>query len=98
MRKVRATLILAIAASTLYAQGTERAFEVASVKPNRSGSNRVNIEPQPGGRFTATNVSVMDLIAIAYSATRPFPRSSILGAPSWLASDRFDVLAVADGN
>jgi uncharacterized protein (TIGR03435 family) len=44
---------------------SDRPFEVASVKPNKSGSNRVNITPQPGGRFTATNVSVMDLLAIA---------------------------------
>jgi len=73
-------------------------FEVASVKPNKSGSNRVNVTPQPGGRFTATNVSAMDLIAIAYGEARPFPRANILGAPSWVSRDRFDIAAKANGN
>jgi len=73
-------------------------FEVASVKPNKSGSNRVNVTPQPGGRFTATNVSAMDLIAIAYGEARPFPRPNILGAPSWVSRDRFDIAAKANGN
>jgi len=82
----------------LAAQSKDASFEVASIKPNKTGSDRVNIAPQPGGRFTATNVSVLDLIAIAYGTAGPFPRSNILGAPSWLGRDRFDVLAKADGN
>jgi len=82
----------------LRAQHNDATFEVASVKPNKSGSDRVNISPQPGGRFTATNVSAMDLIAIAYGTAVPFPRSSILNAPSWVSRDRFDIVAKADGN
>jgi uncharacterized protein (TIGR03435 family) len=80
------------------AQSRTPAFEVASVKPNKSGSDRVNIMPQPGGRFTATNVSAMDLITIAYGRGRPFPRSNVLNGPPWLGRDRFDIAAKAEGN
>jgi uncharacterized protein (TIGR03435 family) len=94
------TMVAMLASATLglAAQSGDPAFEVASVKPNKTGSNRVNVMPQPGGRFTATNVSVMDLIAIAYGNGVPFPRVNILGAPSWVSRDRFDIVAKADGN
>jgi hypothetical protein len=74
--------IVVLVTTALSAQSSRTTFEVVSVKPNKSGSNRVNVNPQPGGRFTATNVSVIDLVAIAYGTSVPFPRSSILNAPS----------------
>ena len=91
-------VFVAVASVALSAQSTDLAFDVASVKPNKSGSNRVNFAPQPGGRFIATNVSVMDLVAVAYGSAAPFPRSSILGAPAWAGRDRFDIVAKANGN
>src|SRR5271169_6299254 len=42
------------------------AFEVASVKANKSGDGRVMLGIQPGGRFTATNVPLRLLIRNAY--------------------------------
>src|SRR5580704_1018760 len=74
------------------------AFEVASVKPNKSGSNQTNFSPQPGGRFTATNVSVLQMIRIAYSTPVLLPFSNILGGPNWISSDHFDITAEAEGN
>jgi uncharacterized protein (TIGR03435 family) len=97
-RRFFVAVMVAGACLTVGAQSGDPRFDVASVKPNRSGSNRVNIMPQPGGRFTATNVSVMDLVAIAYGMDRPFPRSNILSAPSWMSRDRFDIAAKAEGN
>ena len=35
-----------------------------------------------GGRFTAVNVSFMDLLAAAYGSGVPFPRAGILNAPA----------------
>jgi bla regulator protein BlaR1 len=67
-------------------------FEVASIKPNRSGGGQVSIGIQPGGRLTATNVTVRELIRLAYQV-QPF---QILGGPAWLNSDRFDVQAKAE--
>jgi uncharacterized protein (TIGR03435 family) len=68
-------------------------FEVASVKPNRSGSGQVSIGIQPGGRLQALNVTLRELIRVAYQV-QPF---QIVGGPSWLASDRFDIQAKAEG-
>src|SRR5271168_1866116 len=44
-------------------------FEVASVKPSKSGPPVVYRDPfvvSPGGRFTATNVTLADLITFSY--------------------------------
>lgn len=70
------------------------AFEAASVRPNTSGYQGWNLEPQAGGRLTGTNVSAATLIRFAYD----LPDFQISGGPSWLASDRFDVAAKADGD
>jgi uncharacterized protein (TIGR03435 family) len=67
-------------------------FEVASVKANTSGDGKVLIQPQPGGRFTATNVTLRQLIQTAYQ----LQDFQIAGGPSWLGRDRFDIVAKAD--
>jgi bla regulator protein blaR1 len=69
-------------------------FEVASIKLNTSGASFVMIPPSVGGRFTATNVNLRTLVAIAYDM-RSFQLS---GGPEWASSDRYDVTAKADGN
>ena len=48
---------------------------------------------QPGGRFTATNVPLRDLIRFAYQ----LQNFQIVGGPDWLTSDRFDIVAKAEG-
>lgn len=66
-------------------------FEVASIKPSKEGPGRVMIQIQPGGRLDAKNVNVKFLIQQAYGV-RDF---QIIDAPSWVNSERFDVLAKA---
>ena len=39
-------------------------FEVASIKPNKSGDGNMRIGMQRGGRFTAINVPLRDLIRV----------------------------------
>jgi len=68
------------------------AFEVASVKPNNSGDGRVLFANQPGGRFTATNVTLKLLIRNAYQ----LQDFQIIGGPNWIASDHFDIVAKAE--
>jgi uncharacterized protein (TIGR03435 family) len=68
-------------------------FEVASVKPNKSGEPFVRIGNQPGGRFTATNVPLRLLIRNAYQ----IQDFQLIGAPDWVSSDRFDIVAKAEG-
>jgi uncharacterized protein (TIGR03435 family) len=66
-------------------------FEVASVKPSKTGGG--SMLGQSGGRFTATNVTARQLLRIAYGTAGPLEDTRIVGGPSWAGSDRYDVLA-----
>ena len=70
------------------------AFEVASVKPNKSGPGPTMLGIQPGGRFTATNIPLRLLIRNAYQVQD----SQLVGGPAWITSDRFDIMAKAEGD
>ena len=59
------------------AASTRVAFEVASVKPNKSGEPRVMIRTEPGGRFTATDASLRVLIRNAYGISEDSRESSM---------------------
>ena len=67
-------------------------FDVASVKPNKSGGIPNAIGFFPGGRLTATNVALRELIRLAYD----LQPSQLVGGPDWINSSRFDVAARAD--
>lgn len=75
----------------LYAQPLS--YTVASIKPDKSGDYRFIYRNLPGGRFTATGVTVKMLIMQAYKV----PAYEILGGPSWILNDKWDVEAKADG-
>src|SRR5438876_6362854 len=84
-----------IVAIPIFSQGPGRAkpsFEVATVKPNASGDNRIAILRQPGGRFVATGVSLKMLMGFAYGV-RDF---QISGGPGWIATDRWNIEARAE--
>ncbi len=68
---------------------TPQAFEVASIKPNSTGDNRIQIGMAPGGRFTATGVTLRLLIGQAYNV-RDF---QVTGGPGWIGTDRYDINA-----
>ena len=72
--------------------GTARRFEVASVKPNRSGDLAINIDLPAPDRFAATNIPLRELIRFAYDVQD----SRLQGGPDWIRSERFDVVATAD--
>jgi uncharacterized protein (TIGR03435 family) len=80
------------------AQAGDPVFEVASVKANKSGDNRIGIGFQPGGRFRATNAPLRELISAGYGTPQPLPAFQILGGPKWIESDRFDIVAKAAGD
>ena len=71
------------------------AFEVVSIRPNKSGSDDDRTNSTPDG-FTARNVPLQLVILGAYhigdsdlmSGARLIP-----GAPSWIQSDRYDIQA-----
>jgi uncharacterized protein (TIGR03435 family) len=81
------------AQSQAAAPASDTAFEVASVKANNSGQPFVQVGMAPGGRFTATNVPLRQLILMAYQL-QPF---QIEGAPAWITTERFDVVAKGSG-
>ena len=90
MFKRIACTLLVLAPVLVAAQDPQ--FEVASIKVNKSGDGRVMIGVQPGGRFTATNVTLRMLIRNAYQ----LQDFQITGGPSWLAEDHFDIVAKAE--
>ena len=92
---VVAALVVPILAPTILAEPQRTdgsAFLVASVKPNLSNGN-MSADLSPG-RFDARNVSVKNLVQIAYGVE--FQR--IVGGPDWVDSARFDIAAVFDSD
>ena len=67
-------------------------FEVASVRENTVDDGKVMIGIQPGGRFTAVNVALWDLIRQAFAVQR----TQIVGAPDWTETARYDIAAKAE--
>src|SRR5690349_9497553 len=71
-------------------------FEVASVKPNKSGDMRSPSMILPGGRFTATNNTVRELLLYAYGiSASPY---LLEGGPGWIDSATYDIDAKAGVN
>jgi uncharacterized protein (TIGR03435 family) len=68
-------------------------FEVASVKPNRSGDNATFIQLLPGGRFLASNATLRALIQAAYQFE--LQEFQIVGGEGWMDTERFDIDARA---
>ena len=66
-------------------------YEVASIKPNKYSSHMLGIGFWLG-RFTATGVTLQELIREAYEVEN----NQISGAPPWLDSERYDIEAKAD--
>ena len=62
---------------------------VASVKPNNAVDARTFSEYLPGGRLTATAVTVAQLLRIAYRI-QPY---QLVGAPAWISTGRYDIEA-----
>jgi uncharacterized protein (TIGR03435 family) len=74
---------------------TQRHFEVSTIKPNPAGPPRIQTDPfqfLPNGRFTATNVTLVDVIVRVYGTRR----IQMQGGPSCIDSDRFEIAAKAD--
>jgi hypothetical protein len=88
--------VLGIAAAfPLFSQdpaGGKPQFEVASIKPNNSGSGSSRSGIRNGGHFFATNVSLKALIMQAYR----MQEFQIVGGPNWINTERFDIEARAE--
>lgn len=77
----------AVAVAGVSAQSPSPGFEVASIKPNVSGSLNANAARVAGDRYRAENASLISLLRVAY-AVQEF---QIAGHPAWANVDRFDI-------
>ena len=64
------------------------------MKPNPTGgTGPTRSQVQPGGRFVVENLPVRLLIGQAYQV----PSYRLVGGPSWITSESFDIVAKANG-
>src|SRR5690349_17343127 len=68
------------------------AFEASSIKPNASVGNTINNRFGPE-QFSWTNVTLRTLIENLYW----LKDYQIIGAPNWVNTDKWDVIARTDG-
>jgi uncharacterized protein (TIGR03435 family) len=87
----RAILVTILSGAGLgQAPETPLKFEVADVHVSAKATNPfMRTGPVRGGRYEIKNATMVDLIRTAYG----FDANKILGGPSWLEMDRFDVVA-----
>jgi uncharacterized protein (TIGR03435 family) len=100
MRRSLLLLVFAAASTPMLLRGQTPAsaqkpvaFDVASVKVNKSGDLEQHIFRSSTG-LTATNMPVRQLILFAYQ----LQSFQLIGGPSWLGSDRFDMTAKIEGD
>jgi uncharacterized protein (TIGR03435 family) len=86
---------LALAAAALWvamaAAQSPATFEVASVKANKSGTTQANFSLQ-GATATFANLPLQGIIQLTYQINQA---SKLVGAPGWIWTERFDIIAKA---
>lgn len=81
----------------LRANGPLPSFEVASIRPNHSGSvssrlGAAGLGGAPKDRFIVTNTTIKMLICWAFAGNSiPLPSDQVSGGPGWINSDRYDI-------
>jgi uncharacterized protein (TIGR03435 family) len=93
MKRTRSLFLMSMvmaAAPLAFAQAPS--YEVASVKPNKSGSQNSGTSSR-NGQLTATNVTLRDMIRNAYG----LQDFQVAGGPGWVDSERFNIVAKVEG-
>jgi uncharacterized protein (TIGR03435 family) len=89
---MRSFLVLALVAGGLCpvvrGQGAAPVYDAVAIKPNKSGSGSTRISTNDG-RFQASNVSIVQLVAYAYDIRTGL----ISGISGWADSARYDINA-----
>ena len=90
---MRFLFVIVLSTALTCAQDVGPAFEVASVKVNKSGPEAPNgFFPMPG-RLRVTNMPLQQLIQAAYHVKT----GMLFGITAWMESERFDMEAKATG-
>ncbi len=90
---LRRAILFAAAIPCVFAQ-SKKEFDVATIKPNAEKDNRFMLRYPQHGTFTATGVTLKMLIMSAYQVNA----YQVSGGPSWIATDRWDIQAKAEGS
>src|SRR6185369_8177597 len=91
---VVAIALVVLAASSGAQAPKDPAFDVAAIKPAADTQAFSFSMVQPGGRYIGQNMNLRLLIKTAYGVHD----SQIVGGPSWIDSDRWDINAKAEGS
>src|SRR5271157_6176688 len=86
------TILAACAGWLAFGQAPEAppGFEAADVHVSAgTSSQQARSGLDHGGRYLLKNSSMVDLVGLAYG----FKSDKVLGGPTWLEMDRFDVIA-----
>ena len=84
-------LVTVLATPSAWATAQDVRFEVASVRAGGIPNAYPSVGVLPGGRLSAPNVTLRELIRNAYSVDE----DKILGVPEWIAAARFAIEAKA---
>lgn len=76
----------------LMAADAKPAFEVATIKPSNPDTPGQGINVNRSGDFTTRNTPLSELIKFCYGVHG----KQVTGGPSWMESERFDILAKPD--
>lgn len=88
-----ACLPVLAAVASLAAQTTPvQPLTTVSLKRNVSGSPNGNMEVRPGGRLFATNVTLRNMLRNIHR----LQEYQLVGGPGWMATDRWDIVAVVE--
>src|SRR5262245_34024648 len=94
MRKLFVLVALSLAVAPTAPTAHAPAFEVATVKANKSGAAIGSLRRVPGGQLNAVTLPLRTLTTFAYQL-QPF---QLVGAPAWTATERFDIVAKIEGD
>jgi uncharacterized protein (TIGR03435 family) len=73
-------------------EGADPTFEVATLKPNKSGGANIKMLRFGANDFEMRNASLINVIAFAYDVQA----KQIIDGPEWMSHDRYDIKAKAD--
>ena len=89
-RAIKSTILMNCCLAFSQSPDPPPKFEIADVHVSAKTSNQfMRTGPARGGRYELKNATMVDLVRIAYG----FAPDKVLGGPSWLEMDRFDVIA-----
>jgi len=89
-RTFQAPLLIAAISAALHAQS----FDVASIHPHAPDDARYLVRPPTAGHFTAVGAAGRLLLMLAFDVQD----SQIIGAPAWLADEKWDIEAKSDND